>query len=163
MNIKMIACIGRNNELGVKNQLIWRFREDMQFFRKYTEDKVVVMGRKTYDSLPHKPLPNRENVVITHNPYCIQDKDVIVCTGIDEVFELYGETEDSVIIIGGETIYRQFLPYATELVLTEVNSDEPSADTFFPQFRNNFVKEKELLKTNGFVINKYVRTTGKSL
>lgn len=127
----MIASIGKNRELGKDNKLLWNIKEDMQWFKTHTMNKPVVMGSATYESIG-KPLKGRLNVVLSYNKEYNPHEDVMVCHSIDEVlFHLKDERE--VMVIGGEKIYQQFLPYTNRIYLTEVDK-EFEADTFFPEF-----------------------------
>ena len=126
----MIAAIGRNNELGKDNDLIFHFKSDMKFFRETTTGSTVVMGRKTFESLP-KVLANRRNVVISRNENLKIDG-AEVCKSVAEALELC--KNDNVFVIGGGKIYAEFLEYADRLYLTEIEADCPEADTFFPEF-----------------------------
>lgn len=126
----MIAAIGRNNELGRNNDLIWHFHDDMVFFRKTTTGSTVIMGRKTFESLP-KVLPNRRNIVITSNQRLVIDGAETVYS-VEEALE--ASEKDDVFIIGGGKIYGEFLKYADKLYLTEVEAECKEADTYFPDF-----------------------------
>ena len=138
MNIKMIAAVGKNGELGKNNDLIWHFKEDMQFFRSTTTGSTVVMGRKTFESLP-KALPKRRNVVISKNS-AFKPEGAEAVSSIESALELIGD--DRAFIIGGASIYKEFLPYAKELYLTEIDSACPDADTYFPPFdRSGYLRE----------------------
>ena len=140
MRISMIAAIGRNNELGKGNDLVWHFREDMRFFKETTTGNTVVMGRKTFESLPHA-LPNRRNVVITKNAdYTAQGAEVV--SSIEEAMEL--TKNDNVFIIGGGTVYKAFLPYADRLYLTEIDAEDGGADVFFPSFNKEDYTAEQL-------------------
>lgn len=130
MTVSMIAAIGKNRELGKNNDLIWHFKEDMKFFRETTTGNTVIMGRKTFESLPHA-LPNRQNIVITSNADYAADG-AEVATGIREA--LKKAKNDNVFIIGGGKIYAEFLSVADKLYLTEIDSECYEADTFFPEF-----------------------------
>ena len=116
--ISMIAAIGKNNELGKNNNLIWHFKEDMQFFKKMTMGHVVIMGRKTYESLPG-PLSGRKMVVVSTKDV---DKNVLVVNLINKIVDDYKDSKEEVFIVGGESIYKQFLPYANKLYLTEIEA-----------------------------------------
>lgn len=131
MNISMIASVGKNNELGKNNNLIWRFKEDLNFFKDITTGHVIVMGRKTFESLP-KMLPNRHHVVITSKDY-INDE-VEIFNNIDDFLESYKDYEDEIFIIGGSSIYNEFLDYSNKLYLTEIDSEDEYADAYFPYF-----------------------------
>lgn len=132
MSISMIAAVGRNLELGKGNDLIWHFKEDMKFFKETTTGSSVIMGRKTFESLP-KALPNRKNIVITNNRDYVADGGYVV-NSIEKALELAG---DNAFIIGGGNIYSQFLPLADKIYLTEIEDECPDADTYFPQFDKN--------------------------
>lgn len=129
MTVSMIAAIGRNNELGKDNNLIFHFHNDMKFFRETTTGNTVVMGRKTFESLP-KVLPNRRNVVISSDK-TLKIDGAEVCSSVEEVLKLC--KNDNVFIIGGGRVYAEFLEYADKLYLTEVDAECADADTFFPQ------------------------------
>lgn len=130
MNISMIAAVGRNLELGKANDLIWHFKEDMKFFKQTTIGNTVIMGRKTFESLP-KPLADRQNIVITNNKnYTAEGADVVF--SLDEALEKC--KNENVFIIGGGKIYGEFLPRASKLYLTEINDTCADADTYFPTF-----------------------------
>lgn len=140
MSISMIAAIGRNNELGRGNDLIWHFREDMKFFREITTGNTVIMGRKTFESLPHA-LPNRRNIVITSNPQYIAEG-AETAAGVEDALEL--AENDNVFIIGGGKIYSQFLPLADTLYLTEIDDDCKDADVYFPNFEKSKYNAEKL-------------------
>lgn len=130
MSISIIAAVGKNLELGKGNDLVWHFREDMKFFKETTIGNTVVMGRKTFESLPHA-LPNRRNVVITKNAdYVAEGAEVV--TSLEEAMEI--TKNDNVFIIGGGTIYTAFMPFADKLYLTEIDAEDKDADVFFPSF-----------------------------
>ncbi len=138
MSIEMIAAVGKNLELGKNNELIWHFKEDMQFFKKTTTGSTVIMGRKTFESLP-KTLPNRRNIVISSNSdYRAEGAEVV--GSIEKAIQLAGE--DKCFIIGGESIYKTFLPYADSIYLTEIEAVCPDADAYFPEFdKSEYSKE----------------------
>lgn len=144
MSVSIIAAVGRNNELGKDNELIWRFHADMVFFRETTTGSAVIMGRKTFESLP-KVLPKRKNIIITKNKDYTVDGAFVVSSIEEAVQEAGGE---KAFVIGGSSIYEQFLPYADEMYLTEIDAECPAADAFFPVFDKNewnrtLIAEKE--------------------
>jgi dihydrofolate reductase len=126
--ISIIVAIAKNFAIGKDNQLLWHISADLKRFKKITEGHQVIMGKLTYESLPVRPLPNRKNIVISDNP---EDafEGCITVHSIEEAIELCSEQEES-FIIGGGSIYRQFLPLCNKLYLTLVNKDF-EADTFF--------------------------------
>jgi dihydrofolate reductase len=133
MKISLIASIGKNGELGFKNQLLWHLPDDLKNFKRVTSNHTVVMGQKTFESIG-RPLPNRKNVILTRN----KDYKIDGCTVIhsaDDVIKL-AKKEKETFIIGGGKIYKLFFPKAERLYLTEVNASL-KADTFFPKFNKN--------------------------
>lgn len=134
--INIIVAVGKNLEIGKDNKLIWAIPEDMRYFRETTNGKTVVMGLKTYESIG-RTLPNRDNVVISYEN--IDLKDVRVITNYKEVLDY----KDDVFIIGGESIYKLFLPYADKLFLTEIDSNA-EADSYFPEFDKSLYNKKAI-------------------
>ena len=138
MSVSMIAAVGKNLELGKNNDLIWHFKEDMKFFKDTTMGHTVVMGRKTFESLP-KALPGRKNIVISSNAE-YQAQGATVVTSVEEALQIADNEE--VFVIGGGKIYAEFLPYADKLYLTEIDAECADADTYFPQFnKSDYIKE----------------------
>lgn len=135
MSIKMIAAVGENNELGKNNDLIWHFYKDMQFFRKMTIDKTVIMGSKTFESLP-KELDRRVSIVLT-SKNLEKYYDVIVYHKMEDILKAYLYSKDEVFIIGGAKLYEQFLPWCDTIYLTEIKASDPDAEVFFPEFNKN--------------------------
>ena len=128
--LKMILATGLNGELGKNNQLLMHIPEDLKHFKKVTDGKVVVMGRKTAESLPNgKPLPNRINIVMTRQPYENGCEGFLRCNDYKKVLKI-AETED-VFIIGGAEIYKLFEDYVDEIYWTWINKEFPEADTVY--------------------------------
>ena len=138
-NISIIACVGKKLELGKNNDLIWHLPNDLKYFKKVTSGKTVIMGRRTFDSLPGV-LPNRRNIVLRLSS---GDKinDVEIFNDIPSILEAVKD-EDEAFIIGGASIYRQFLEYADKLYLTEVNETCSDADVYFPKFDKRKYRKK---------------------
>lgn len=126
----VIAAVGGNGELGIDGDLIWRIPDDLRHFKKVTMGHPVIMGRKTWDSLPKKPLPGRLNIVVSRNPE-FEAEGGLVARSIEEAVSLCAPG-DMPFIIGGAAIYAEALPYATELHLTLVEATCDRADVFFP-------------------------------
>ena len=140
MAISMIAAVGKNLELGKNNDLIWHFKEDMKFFKETTMGHPVIMGRKTFESLP-KALPGRKNIVISANPEYKADGAEVVAS-VEEAIKLAEAENTDAFVIGGGRIYTEFLPYADNLYLTEIDAECPDADTYFPEFnKSDYIKE----------------------
>lgn len=130
-NITMIAAVGKNLELGRNNDLIWRFKEDMKFFKEQTMGKPMVMGHNTFLSLPGV-LPGRKHIVLSFKKIDL-GSDVEVVTSMDELLDSIIEYPE-VMIIGGASIYKQMLEYSNKLILTEVDAEAKDADVYFPKF-----------------------------
>lgn len=146
MDISIIAAVGKNNELGKNNDLIWHFKEDMEFFKQTTLGATVIMGRKTFDSLPFA-LPKRKNVVISTN-HAFSPKGAVKVGSIKEAVDI--TKAEKVFIIGGASIYKAFLDYADKIYLTEIDDVCEEADTFFPDFDKSKYK-KEII--NSLTVN----------
>jgi len=138
--LSLIAAVARNGVIGADNQLLWRLPEDMQRFKALTLGHPVIMGRKTWDSLPAKfrPLPGRRNLVLSRQAHLLLDGAEIyaglesalaACTDADEVF-----------VIGGAQIYAEALPKADRLELTELDADF-TGDVTFPAWPKNRFRE----------------------
>jgi len=129
-HISIIVAIARNYAIGKDNQLLWHIPADLKRFKQLTTGNTIVMGKRTFESLPVRPLPNRRSIVITDIPGEV----ISGCTmaySIEEAVEKM-EDEKENFIIGGGSVYRQFLPLASRLYLTVVQKDF-DADTFFPE------------------------------
>lgn len=139
--ISMIACVGKKLELGKKNGLLWHLPNDLKYFKKTTSGKIVVMGKRTYDSL-NGALPKRRNIVLMlPEEGTLEDAEVF--NSIPDILEeVKKNPEEEVFIIGGASIYRQFLPYADKLYLTEVDATDPEAEVYFPKFLKKDYKKK---------------------
>lgn len=137
----IIAAIGKNKELGKDGDLVFHIKEDMKYFRDTTKGHKIVMGRKTWESLPGK-LPNRENIVISRHP--VDDADATI-TDLADFIEQHKDTNEEIFIIGGGMVYTTFLDHAKTLYLTEIDAPAPAADTFFPDFDKSKY-EKTIIK-----------------
>ena len=134
-NLTIIAAIGKNNELGLNNDLIWKFKEDMNFFKENTMGKSIVMGRKTLESLPNI-LPGRKHLVISKKMDEDLNGEVKVFSSIENFIEYALSQDEEIMVIGGASIYKELLPYSDRMLLTEVD-DEHLADAFFPEFNKD--------------------------
>ena len=141
--LTIIAAIGKNNELGYKNDLIWHLPDDLKFFREKTTGKTIVMGYNTFLSLP-KLLPNRKHIVLSSDNLDI--KDVTSFTNLEDLIKFIKEIEEEVFIIGGASIYKQFIGLVDKMYLTEVESEFKEADVYFPEFNKDEWERIELLE-----------------
>lgn len=147
---KAIAAMGQNRGIGLQGKLPWHLPEDLRFFREKTLGQVVVMGRKTYESVG-RPLPKRENVVLSRTVSTIAG--VRVVAALSEVDALAGDRE--VWIAGGSEIYALALPYCAELWLTRVHQS-PTADAFFPPFEHLMHLAEIVRETADFQIERWI-------
>lgn len=137
--ISLIAAIGKNNELGKGNTLLWHLPADLQHFKNITTLHTVVMGRKTFESLGRsptgepigRPLPNRRNIVITRDAD-YKKAGVEIAHSISGAFDLLPDKNEEIFIIGGAEIYKQTMPIADKLYITHIDAEDKEADAFFP-------------------------------
>ena len=129
--ISLIAALAKNRAIGKDGQLLWHLPEDMRHFRETTRGKPVIMGRKTWESLPDsfRPLPGRHNIVVSRNPSYLAAGATLVGS-LEDAISVAGEVAE-VFVIGGAELYRQALPVASRLYLTEIAQDF-AGDVFFP-------------------------------
>ena len=141
MKLAMIACVGKNLELGRNNDLLWHLPSDLKYFKEVTFGHPVIMGKNTFKSLPGV-LKDRHNIVLTFKDDKEElPREVEVLHSIDEFIDKYKDTDQEVFVIGGASIYKQFIDLTDTLYLTEVE-DESIADVYFPEFdKNDFERE----------------------
>lgn len=142
MSLSLIAAISENNCIGKKNALPWYLPEDLQHFKKLTTGHTVLMGRKTWESIPEKfrPLPNRKNIVITAQANFIVPQKVAVFHSISDAIAAH--KHEQVFIIGGAHVYAQTIALADTLYITEVHQFI-DGDVFFPEIDKHIWKEIE--------------------
>jgi len=130
--LSLIAAVARQRVIGKDNALLWHLPEDMRYFRDTTRGKPVIMGRKTWESLPEKfrPLPGRRNIVVSRNAEYVAPGAELA--GSLDAALTATQNEDEVFVIGGEALYRLALPHADRLYLTEIERDY-DGDAFFPE------------------------------
>ena len=127
----LISSVGKNNEMGKGNDLLWKFPADMKFFRETTSGHPIIMGRKTFESLPNGPLPKRRNIIITRDT-AYQVKGAEVAHSLEEAIKLVKD-EGEVFVIGGAEIFRQSMDKANRLYITHFDAEDKDADVFFPE------------------------------
>ena len=134
MIVSLIAALASNRAIGKDNALLWQLPEDLRHFRETTRGKPVIMGRKTWESLPDpfRPLPGRHNIVVSHDP-AYQASGATLAGSLDDALrQAAAQTNaEEVFVIGGEQLYRQALPLADRLYLTEIEQNF-AGDVFFP-------------------------------
>ena len=145
-NLVLIGAIGKNNELGKNNKLIWYIPDDLKFFKETTINHTIVMGYNTFISLP-KLLVKRKHIVLTHRDIEFPEG-VIKFNNKESVLEYAKSTDEEIFIIGGASIYNEFINDSDKMILTEIDAIDNNADVYFPTFNKNewnskIVKEGE--------------------
>lgn len=156
MSVSIVAAVAQNGVIGKRGALPWHLPEDLKRFRQLTTGKVVLMGRKTWESLPAnvRPLPQRTNVVVTRQADYHVPSDVYVFPSLKEAMEAFADNE--IVIIGGGEIYRQALSLTDTLYITHVNK-EVEGDVTFPLIDPKIWVEKESEPHDGYVFTRYER------
>ena len=154
--ITIIAAVAENGVIGNKGKIPWHFPEDFRHFKKTTEGQVVVMGRKTFESLPEKfrPLPNRANIIVSSN--MPEQKGIEVAHSYEESIQKAKKHSKEIFIIGGSSLFERALKDADRMILSHVEGS-PEGDVYFPKFSGNawdVVSEKQ---HHGFKIVEYKR------
>lgn len=126
--VSIIVAYTNNYAIGKNNELLFHISEDLKRFKKLTTGKTVIMGRKTFESLPNGALPQRRNIVITHSNITYKDTEVV--HSLKEAIDLAGN--EDVFIIGGGSIYNEAINIADKIYATEIYCTISDADTFFP-------------------------------
>lgn len=138
--ISLISAIDLNRGIGHKNELLCKLPSDLSYFKRKTLNKVNIMGRTTFESIVNQlghPLKNRTNIILTHNPdYTVDYEDCHVYNSVDDIlldYKRHSLPDDEIMIIGGASIYSQFLPYAQRIYLTIIDHTF-EADSYFTEF-----------------------------
>lgn len=137
--LSIIVAKGKNNIIGKENKLVWNLPEDLKHFKELTTGHIIIMGRKTFESLG-RVLPNRKHIVFSQNPdFKVNDENVQVVHSMLEIQE-YIENQEENFVIGGAMIYNLLMPYVTKMYVTEINK-EFEGDSFFPKINPEIWKE----------------------
>lgn len=131
--MNLIVAVDQGWGIGKNNDLLFHVPEDMKFFRKTTLEKVVVCGKNTLFSFPgSKPLPKRRHFILTHQNL-EENENLVVASSVEDLLSKLQDIDtDDVFVIGGESVYRQLLPYCKKAYVTKFLAKDPEADTFFP-------------------------------
>lgn len=154
-NISIIVAIASNNAIGKDNDLLWHISDDLKRFKRLTENHFIIMGKKTYYSLPIRPLPKRTNMIITDIAEEQIDNCIMAYSINDSIKKMDAEKEN--FIIGGGSIYEQFMPHANKLYITRVHQDF-EGDTFFPEISLKEWKLAEKIDINDDNQNNFTYT-----
>jgi len=147
--ISIIAAIGKNNELGKAGQLIWSIPKDLKYFKERTKNSTIVMGKKTFNSLP-KILPGRKHIILSKkNDFNKEiNNDVVLVNNKDELIGLCKDIgkDKEIFIIGGASLYEMFIDVADKLYITHIEAEDNSADVYFPNI--NLEKWEKIVLAN---------------
>ena len=156
--ISMIACIGKNRELGLSGELVFHIKEDMRFFKEKTMGHPILMGARTFESLPGI-LPGRKHYVLTSHPEKLPPE-VAAVADLESFVEEFQNSKTEVFVIGGAHVYSEMLEFADNLYLTEVDAGT-EADVYFPDFDKSKYDKIELKKGNQddltYTFNQYAK------
>lgn len=163
--ISIISAIGKNNELGKKNDLLWNLPADMKHFREITSGHTIIMGQKTFESLAKdsngkqigRLLPNRRNIILTQDKSFLKEG-AEIAHSIEELMQLLDKTtkpDEEVFVIGGGIIYKLLMEKANKLYITHVNAEFPEAEIFFPIIDPNIWQKTKSEKYQKDDLNQY--------
>lgn len=144
-----VVAMSQNRVIGTHGNIPWHLPEDFKWFKRLTTGGVLLMGRKTFESIHCKPLPNRENVVVSRSATFLNVTTISNLKDFDE-----SDYEAEVFVIGGAEIYRQLLPRCSDLFLTLVKRNV-EGDTKFPRFEDQFIQVAVVLETSDFVVQRF--------
>ncbi|MBP3464130.1 MAG: dihydrofolate reductase [Clostridia bacterium] len=151
--LSIIVAKGKNNIIGNENKLVWSLPADLERFKKLTTGHVIIMGRKTFESLG-RVLPNRKHIVFTQNPdFTVDNENVKIVHSMLEIKEYIDDNNEN-FVIGGAMIYSLLMPYVTKMYVTEINKDF-EGDTFFPKINLDIWQETKREKGIQDEKNKY--------
>lgn len=158
----IIVAIGKNNEIGKNNKLLWHIPEDLKKFKEITLGKIVVMGRNTYESIG-KPLPNRHNIVLSKNLKLFSNncnEKLEICDDFSKIVENYKNSDEEVFIIGGAQVYKKALEsgIVEKLYISHIDFTDNEAETYFPKIDYNVWKKVEEEEYTGWKFCVYKKT-----
>jgi len=151
--ISIIVACDENNAIGKNNKLLTHLPNDLRYFKSVTQGHTVIMGRRTFESLPNGALPNRRNIVLSNNPdFKVENAEIV--SSLQEAISLTCE-EEEVFIIGGGSVYMEALAIANKLYITYIYYRFEGADTFFPEIDEKIWKEVSRIKNPADEKNKF--------
>ncbi|MGM5484704.1 MAG: dihydrofolate reductase [Nanobdellota archaeon] len=151
--IAIIAAFPANRVIGKGNELPWKIKGDLKHFKEQTKGKTIIMGRKTFESIG-RPLPKRNNIVITSKD--IENAGIDVCRSVDEAIDKGNEYDKDMFVIGGASIYEQFLPKADKLYISHIK-EYYEGDVYFPDYDESNWEEEYREDKGEFVFVIYRR------
>ncbi len=153
MKLAIIAAAAENNVIGYQGKIPWHYKEDFLHFKKLTTNHTVIMGRKTWESLPIKPLPNRKNIILTRNKE-YKNPNALIYNSLEDAIDAC-KNDEYVFIIGGERVYNDAMKFADTIELTRVH-DSPKGDRFFPKIDSSWALTKET-PANEYTFQTYIK------
>lgn len=154
--IKLITAYTKDRLIGKGDQLPWRIPEELAFFKEETLGKTIVMGDTTFKGLPG-PLPGRKTIVLTLDKTWTYDhEDVEIYNDIEDLMEKYQNSEEDIYICGGATIYKLFLPFAKEIIISHIKGNY-SGDVYFPEWDASEFDETQVIDNNYFTTIRYTK------
>jgi len=153
--IIIIVAVAKNNVIGKDNKIPWHISDDFKHFKELTLNHPIIMGKNTYFSLPKRPLPERENIVLTFLDDSFNESGITIMHSLKNALE-YTENKD-VYIIGGASVYKQAMEFATKLEITSIDK-EYQGDTFFPEISLDIWKLIKEDKRDGYSFQTYIKT-----
>jgi dihydrofolate reductase len=152
MNVECIVAMSKNGVIGNNNKIPWHIPEDLQYFKRITQNSVVIMGRKTFESLPKRPLPNRINIVLTNHEIVSYDENVIY-TNMENIFQKLASYNKPIFVIGGAEIYKLFIHKCSKLYVTIVE-DIYEGDSYFVYDENNIQNDFKIIESGDLLVSK---------
>jgi dihydrofolate reductase len=146
MKLSIIVAVSENNVIGIDNQLPWHLPADLKYFKNLTTGHTILMGRKTFESIG-RPLPNRENIVITRDEQ-FQHEGIIIKHSIEDAIHYCRSKMDEVFIIGGDTIYQQTISWVNRIYYTRVHVLIENGTAFFPELN---MEEWKMVQSDYFL------------
>ena len=163
--ISIIVAVARNNAIGYGNQLLYWLPDDLKRFKALTTGHTIIMGRKTFESLPKGALPNRRNIILTRNPDFRAAGAEVFRSLADALTQC--QPEEEVFIIGGESVYKEAIGLASRLYVTTIEDTPAQADAFFPEIDSakweliqSIPHEADAKHKYGFQFNDYIKKGG---
>lgn len=154
--ISLIAAVGKNLELGKDGELLWHLPEDFKYFKEVTMGHPILMGHKTFSSLPNL-LSGRKHIILTRHPEILEKEiagkhytgkkpEIEIITQLFDVIDKYKASSEELFVIGGGNMFKQTIEYADKLYLTEISGECEEADVYFPEFNKEHFKKEVVAK-----------------
>jgi dihydrofolate reductase len=162
MTVSIVVCVDSCNGIGLKNTIPWKSKKDFAFFKKLTLGSVMVMGRKTFESIG-KPLPGRVNVILSNNSEFVAPVGTVVFNDLQSALNAYTSQSKEIFIIGGSSVYSSAFPFVETVYKTVINKDF-KCDTFFPEIPDSFkLSNEETVIDNDLQLNFQIFTAVKNV